>query len=86
MALNSNKSGFGFDMEERLKKNGPKPPHTDTDAYTDTAIKENKTKKTYGLVRPSVYEKVSAYADEHGTSYNDIVCTLLDEFIEKHGL
>ena len=86
MSLNDNKSGFGFDMSERLKKDRVKP--TDTDAYADTdaPIKEKRDKKTYGLVRQSVFDKVSAYADAHGRSYNDIVCELLDEFIERNGL
>ena len=97
MALNNKKSGFGFDIEARLKdKPGVKDTHTHTDTYTDTdthtdthtaiPVKENKTKRTYGLVQPSVFEKVSEYAKANNTSYNDIVCELLDKFIADKGL
>lgn len=81
MALNNDKSGFGFDVTERAKRNRKKNTHTDT--HTD---KENKTKRTYGLVKQSVFDKVTEYAESNGTSYNAIVCELLDEFIEKNGL
>lgn len=87
MALDNKKSAFGFDLEERLKKTGrpaDTDAHTHTDAYTDG--KETKTKRTYGLVQQSVFDKVTAYAKAHDTSYNAIVCELLDEFIEKKGL
>ena len=59
---------------------------THTDTHTDTAVVENKTKRTYGLVQQSVFEKVTEYAKAHNTSYNAIVCELLDEFIAKKGL
>lgn len=63
--------------------------HTDahTDADTHTAIdQENKTKRTYGLVQQTVFDKVTAYAKANKTSYNAIVCDLLDEFIREKGL
>lgn len=84
MALDNKKSGFGFDMEEKFKK----VKTTDTDAYTDThtEFKETKSKRTYGMIEPSKYEKIVRYAKANETSYNDIVNTLLDEFIERNGL
>lgn len=96
MALDK-KGGFGIDLEEQFK-NAPrvgevKPAdththtHTDTDAHTHTEVEqENKTKRTYGLVQQTVFDKVTAYAKANKTSYNAIVCELLDEFIEKKGL
>lgn len=60
--------------------------HTHTDTDTAPAVIENKTKRTYGLVQQSVFEKVTEYAKAHNTSYNAIVCDLLDEFIAKKGL
>lgn len=86
VALNNNKSGFSLEERFNNKKVTDTPTHTDTYTHTDKAMKENKTKRTYGMVRPSVFEKVTKYAKENDTSYNDIVCTLLDEFIEKNGL
>ncbi len=88
MALNSKKPAFGLDMEERLRK--PVRTHTDTDTYADTdtytAPQEAKRKRTYGLVKQSVFDKVTAHAKATGTSFNDIVCKLLDEYIDRHNL
>ena len=91
MALDNKKSAFGFDLEERLKKTGAAGTHTHTDTHTYTdadadAKVENKTKRTYGLVQQSVFDKVTDYAKANNTSFNAIVCDLLDEFIEKNGL
>ena len=90
MALDK-KGGFGIDLEEQFK-NAPrvaevKPAdtHTHTDTHTEVE-QENKEKRTYGLVKQSVFDKVTAYAKANKTSYNAIVCDLLDEFIEKKGL
>lgn len=43
-------------------------------------------KRTYGLVQPSLHKKISEYAKANKTSYNAIVCDLLDEFIRDKGL
>ena len=59
--------------------------HTDAYPYADADI-ENKTKRTFGLVQQSVYDKVYAYAKKNKTSYNAIVCELLDKFIKEKGL
>ena len=91
MALDK-KGGFGLDLESQFK-NAPRVTdvepadththtHTDTDTYTD----ETKTKRTYGLVQQTVFDKVTAYAKANKTSYNAIVCNLLDEFIREKGL
>ena len=91
MALDK-KGGFGLDLEAQFK-NAPhvaevKPAdtHTHTDAHTDTHTDANKTKRTYGLVRQDVFDKVTAYAKANKTSYNAIVCDLLDAFIREKGL
>ena len=98
MALDK-KGGFGLDLEAQFK-NAPhvadvKPvdthththadTHTDTDTHTDVE-QENKTKRTYGLVQQTVFDKVTAYAKANKTSFNAIVCDLLDEFIREKGL
>ena len=59
--------------------------HTDTDAYTDVE-QANKTKRTYGLVQQTIFDKVTAYAKANKTSYNAIVCDLLAEFVREKGL
>lgn len=90
MALDK-KGGFGLDLEAQFK-NAPRVAEvkpTDTHTHTDTHTEveqENKTKRTYGLVKQSVFDKITAHAKAKGTSYNDIVCTLLDEYILKNGL
>lgn len=90
MALDK-KGGFGIDLEEQFK-NAPrvaevKPAdaHTHTDTHTEVE-QENKEKRTYGLVKQSVFDKVTAYAKANKTSYNAIVCDLLDAFIREKGL
>ena len=71
--------------------------HTDTDAHTQThadthtdapvmAEPEYKTKRTYGLVQQTVFDKVTAYAKANNTSLNAIVCDLLEDFIREKGL
>lgn len=92
MALDK-KGGFGLDLEAQFK-NAPrvsdvKPEdahtHTHTDAYADIE-QMNKTKRTYGLVQQTIFDKVTAYAKANKTSYNAIVCDLLAEFVREKGL
>lgn len=96
MALDK-KGGFGLDLEAQFKDaprvSEVKPTdthtytHADTDAHTHIEVEqENKEKRTYGLVKQSVFDKVTAYAKANKTSYNAIVCDLLDEFIREKGL
>ena len=98
MALDK-KGGFGLDLEAQFKNvphvadvkpaNTHADTHTHTDADTHTYVdieQENKTKRTYGLVQQTVFDKVTAYAKANKTSYNAIVCDLLDEFIREKGL
>ena len=96
MALDK-KGGFGLDLEAQFK-NAPhvaevKPAdthahtdaHTHTDTHTDAEV-ENKTKRFYGLMTPTAFNKITAYAKANKTSVNAIVCDLLDEFIREKGL
>ena len=96
MALDK-KGGFGLDLEKQFKDaprvTDVKPvdththTHAHTDAHTHTEVEqENKTKRTYGLVQQTVFDKVTAYAKANKTSFNAIVCDLLDEFIREKGL
>ena len=92
MALDK-KGGFGIDLEEQFK-NAPrvaevKPADAHTHTHTDTHTvveQKNKDKRTYGLVQQAVFDKVTAYAKANNTSYNAIVCDLLDAFIREKGL
>ena len=89
MALDK-KGGFGLNLAEefkdapRVSEVKPVDAHTHTDTHTHTD--ENKTKRTYGLVQQTVFDKVTAYAKANKTSFNAIVCDLLDEFIREKGL
>ena len=66
--------------------------HTDTDAHThayaDVVVQpeETKTKRLYLLAKPSVHRKIDQYAKAHNDSFNNLVHTLMEEFIEKNGL
>ena len=100
MALDK-KGGFGLDLEAQFK-NAPRVTevepadththaHADTDTHTDTDTyvvveQENKTKRVYGLITPTAFKKVTAYAKANKTSFNAIVCDLVDEFIREKGL
>ena len=68
MALDK-KGGFGLDLESQFK-NAPRVTdvepvdahthtHTDTDTYADIE-QMNKTKRTYGLVQQTIFDKVPA--------------------------
>lgn len=83
MALDKSKSGFGFDMEERLKK----VTSTSTSASAPAApTKENKTKRLYATVKPSTFQKLDAYATRQGDSVNNLVNTILEDFIAANEL
>ena len=97
MALDKKKSGFAFDMEDKFKKvekpvvqvedNTYTDTHTYTDTYTDIIItKEPKTKRLYLLAKPSVHKKLDDYAKAHGDSFNNLVHTLMEDFIKKNNL
>ena len=95
MALDNKKTGFGFDMEEKFRKvTTGTDAHTDTAADTDTHThtdvivqpEETKTKRLYLLAKPSVHRKIDQYAKAHNDSFNNLVHTLMEEFIEKNGL
>ena len=100
MALNTDKSAFGLDVTGRLKRtqnttvgthtatDADTHTYTDTDAYEDAPApkKENKSKRMFLLAKPSVYEKLDKYAKAHNDSVNNLVHTLMEEFIEKKGL
>lgn len=86
MALDNKKSGFGFDMDERLKGAGKMDDVTPTSTLTSTPMKENKTKRLYATVKPSTFAKLEAYAARKGDSVNNLVNELLEAFIEKEGL
>ena len=95
MALDNTKSGFGFDLEEKFKKvtggsGNPADTDTHTDTYTHTDVvvqpEETKTKRLYLLAKPSVHRKLEQYANAHNDSFNNLVHTLMEEFIERNGL
>ena len=90
----------GLDIEDRLKTKGKRATepdtHADTDTHTDTdkytanskfvVARETKSKRLYLLVKPSVHQKIAEYADATGDTTNNIINTLMEEFVAKHGL
>jgi hypothetical protein len=92
MALDKNKKGFGFDLEERFKKVTDTPTHTltDTPEYTpahapNKKAKERKTERLQLLVRPSTKARLARYAEDHNTSSNEVVQSLLDDLLDTKG-
>lgn len=99
MALDKKKTGFAFDMEEKFARVGTSADahtdtatdtHTDADTHTHTDVvvqpEETKTKRLYLLAKPSVHRKLDQYAKAHNDSFNNLIHTLMEEFIEKKGL
>ena len=92
MALDK-KGGFGLNLEEQFK-NSPRVPdvqptdtHTHTHTDTHTVVEqENKTKRFYGLMTPTAFKKITEHAKANKTSFNAILCELMDEYIKKNGL
>lgn len=89
MALNRKNTPVDVDMAKRLEKqlNGDnKPTHTDTDTYAYADKKETKSKRLYLLAKPSVHQKLDEYAKANGDTFNNLVHTLMEDFIEKNKL
>ena len=86
MALNSKKTAFGLDVNDRL--NRQKYTDTDTYEYTDThtAKQETKSKRLYLLAKPSVHQKLNDYAKSKGDTFNNLVHTLMEQFVEDNNL
>ena len=73
------------ETEKPAKKPAKKKPEAPVEQPAVVDM-ENKTKRTNGLVKQTVFDKVTAYAKANRTSFNAIVCDLLDEFIREKGL
>lgn len=73
------------EAEKPAKKPAKKKPEAPVEEQPVVDM-ENKTKRTNGLVKQTVFDKVTAYAKANRTSYNAIVCELLEEFIREKGL
>ncbi len=95
MALKSNGKAFGFDMEERLKKDpSPTEKQECTDTLTPTYAPahlprpkngERKTERLQLTVRPSTKARLAKYAEDHNTSSNEVVQILLDDLLDRSG-
>ena len=82
MALDNSKSGFGFDMEERLKK--VTSTQTLTSTSTSTPMRENRSRRLYATVKPSTFEKLETYAAERGDKVNNVVNKIIEDFFEAN--
>ena len=90
MALNSKKPAFELDVGERFNRPKTTDTHTYTDTdtyeYTDIIKQETKSKRLYLLVKPSVHQKLNEYAKSKGDTFNNLVHTLMEQFIEDNNL
>lgn len=90
----------GFDLGSRLKKDAPPsldeltptptptlaPTPTYTPAYTvGDRKKERKTERLQLTVRPSTKARLAKYAEDHGTSSNEVVQSLLEAHLDDAG-
>ena len=98
MSLNSNKKGFGFDVEKRINRTAGDLSPTDTTEYTPTPTPtyapahlprtrngERKTERLQLTVRPSTKARLAQYAEDHNTSSNEVVQILLDDLLDRSG-
>lgn len=90
----------GFDLGSRLKKDAPPsldeltsaptPTPTPTPTYTPAYTvgdrkKERKTERLQLTVRPSTKARLAKYAEDHGTSSNEVVQSLLEAHLDDAG-
>lgn len=92
MAKNAPKTtAFGL-TPDNLKR----PPSTPTQAYTHTQAetlperrhaptKENKSKRIYPLVTPSMAARIHAAAAAQGLSTNDLLNQIFEEYLDREG-
>lgn len=87
MALNPEKKAFALDVEARYNRPHA-DTHTHTDEYTDTDIvkQETKSKRLYLLAKPSVHQKLNEYAKSKGDTFNNLVNTLMEQFVRDNNL
>ena len=80
MAKNVQRESKFSGLMENLK---PTPTHTHTDTHTPV-IKERKTRRVQLLMKESTVDALDAYAKIHDTSRNDIIQTLVEEFLKNN--
>ena len=48
-------------------------------------VKETKSERMHIMLRPSIKEGLKAKADAQGTSVNDLINSILEEYIDRKG-
>ena len=79
MALNQKS---GFDLEDRLGKNQT----TQASTLTSTPIRENRSKRLYATIQPTMFDKLDRHAAARGRSLNDLVNEVLEDYIRENKL
>lgn len=49
-------------------------------------VRESRSKRVHILMKPSLHEKLSEYAEKNGDSLNNLVHSVLEEFVQKNSL
>ena len=90
MALNNNKSGFGFDMEARLAKKTTRPSEEGSEVIESETPKkevqsrERKHKRIQILTYDSLVDRLDSYCDRKNVSraavFEAAISAYLDEF------
>ena len=92
MAKNAPKTtAFGL-TPDNLKRPPatPTPTHTHTQAEPtperrQSSTKENKSKRIYPLVTPSMAARIHAAAADQGLSTNDLLNQIFEEYLDREG-
>ncbi len=67
-------------------KNTPTHTATHTHEYTHTPkVRERKNRRVQLLMKESTVDALDAYAKANDTSRNDIIQTLVEEFLKNNG-
>lgn len=62
----------------------PTPEYEPTYTHTPTQKKERRNRRMNFLMEPSKAEKLKEYAAKNDVSMNDLICNLVDKFLEEN--
>lgn len=90
MAKGVKKTGLWDGLEPDQKESTVTPTPTPTPTYAPAHLPrskngERKTERLQLTVRPSTKSRLARYAEDHNTSSNEVVQSLLDDLLDRSG-
>lgn len=90
MAKGVKKTGLWEGLEPEQKESTDTLTPTPTPTYAPAHLPrvkngERKTERLQLTVRPSTKTRLAKYAEDHNTSSNEVVQTLLDDLLDRSG-